>query len=97
MYAMIAMQSDIAFTVRKFSQISHDPIVCHCIGLDKTLCYLRETFDLGLFYDYSVISLTIKPVRFADSANSNDSFDCRFTHSMTIILGPAVYIWSRTI
>lgn len=86
MYAMIAMQPDIAFAVKKFSQMSHDPKVCHCVGLDKILHYLREIVD------YSVIILIIKPVGFADFVYSEDSSNCRSIYGMTMILGPAVYV-----
>lgn len=94
MYTMAAMQPGIAFVFEKFSQISHDPIVCHCVGLDKILRYLKEMVDLSLFYYYSIIFLTIKPVGFADSVYNDDSSNCRFTHSMTMILSLAAYIWN---
>lgn len=96
MYAIIATRPDIAFVVGKFRQFSHNPTVRHYMWLDKILCYLKEIVNLGLFYDYSSTTLTIKPIGFIDSAYVDDSFDRHFTHSMTMNLGQATCIWSNT-
>lgn len=46
----------------------------------------RKTFDIDLFYNYSVNVSTIESMGFADFAHADNSFICHFTNNMTMIL-----------
>lgn len=95
MYAMIAMWLEIIFIVEKFCQFCYNLIVCHYMKLNKILHYLKEIVDLGLIYDYSAITLTIKRMWFIDSTYADDSSDYCSIYDMTMILGQATCIWNN--
>lgn len=91
MYTMVATRPDIAFTVGKLSQYSHDPCVRHRVALDRLFRYLLGTIYYALVFDFNSPG---DPVCFADAAYGDDRNDRKSTHGHTLLIGNGAVLWS---
>ena len=91
MYTMVATRPDIAFTVGKLSQYSHDSCVRHRVALDRLFRYLLGTIYYALIFDFNSPG---DPNCFADAAYGDNRDDRKSTHGHALLIGNGAVLWS---
>lgn len=89
-YGMTSTRPNIAFTIGKLSQFSHNLWVKHQVALDQVIQYLCGGLKLDLVFNNSE---GINPIRFADTTYADSSENRKLTHGMTLLIENSTCIW----
>ena len=89
MFLNIATRPDLSFAISKLSQFCTDPTVRHFNTLRRVLKYLRNTPNLGLFFNRD----GCQPKYFTDAAYADDKNDRRSTYGYVMINSDAACVW----